>query len=195
MNLALFDFDGTITHKDSLFDFLLYAVGLPKFIMNFMLLSPYMIAFKLKLMTNQKAKERVIGLFFKGYTAVKFNQIAKQYALNKIDRLVRPEAKAKLQWHLQQNDKVVIVSASIEAWLKPWCDVNGIELLATQLEIVEERISGRFLTKNCFGDEKVNRIKQHYDIKQYPLIYAYGDSSGDTAMLKLADKPFFRCFE
>jgi len=80
------------------------------------------------------------------------------------------------------------VSASMQSWIQPWCDKNNIELLSTQLEFKDGKVTGRFLTKNCHGKEKENRIKELLHVEDYETIYAYGDSSGDTEMLALADK-------
>ena len=55
-------------------------------------------------------------------------------------------------------------------------------------------ITGNFITKNCYGQEKVNRIKESYDLSKYDLIYAYGDSRGDKEMLELANNSFYKPF-
>jgi HAD superfamily phosphoserine phosphatase-like hydrolase len=95
---------------------------------------------------------------------------------------------AILKKHQAEGDRVIIVSASMRCWLQPWCDKNNIELLSTQLEFKNGEFTGRFLTKNCHGKEKENRIKELLNLKDYETIYAYGDSSGDTQMLALAHK-------
>jgi len=62
--LALFDFDGTITKNDSLLKFIRFAVGDIKFIQGLIALSPTLIAFKLKLMPNYEAKEKMLSWFY-----------------------------------------------------------------------------------------------------------------------------------
>ena len=51
------------------------------------------------------------------------------------------------------------------------------------------------MTRNCFGVEKVNRIRQEYDLSQWDFIYAYGDSRGDQEMLDLADERYYKFFK
>ena len=111
-----------------------------------------------------------------------------------IDKIVRPKAIEKINWHKNQGHKVVVVSASIECWLRPWCEKNGLELIATKLEIKDDIVTGKLLSKNCYGVEKVNRIKELYNIEKYDYIYAYGDSSGDKQMLELAHEKFYKPF-
>jgi HAD superfamily hydrolase (TIGR01490 family) len=121
--------------------------------------------------------------------------VAFHYSISQIDYIVRPKAIDRLCWHTEQGHKVVIVSASIECWLAPWCKKNGFELLATKLEVKNGVVTGNLLGSNCFGIEKVNRIKDKYDLSQFNYIYAYGDSKGDIQMLDLANESFYKPFK
>ena len=192
--IALFDFDGTITTDDSLIKFIRFAVGDAKFMGGMILLSPMLSAYKLKLIPNYKAKQMMLSYFFKGMSETKFQEITNTYSLNLIDTILRPKAMEKIQWHQSQGHKVVVVSASIECWLKPWCDKHNLKLIATQLESRDGIITGRFHSKNCYGIEKVNRVKEAYNLDEYDTIYAYGDSEGDREMLELADERFYKPF-
>lgn len=194
MKLALFDFDGTITTRDSLVDFIQFAVGKRAYYMGLLALSPMLITYVIKLTPNDRAKERMIAHYFRGWDKARFEKIANSYALKEIDRIVRPDALSKMQWHQKQGDRVVVISASMKCWLKAWCAMQGAELLSTELEFVDERLSGRFKTKNCYGPEKVNRIKAYLNLKEYAYIYAYGDSSGDRELLALADEAYYKPF-
>ena len=131
MRIALFDFDGTITRTDSLIDFIQLSVGKVSYYKGLFLLSPFLFAYCIKLIPNYIAKEKLISYFFKDWDQLRFEQLAAQYSLNKIDLITRPNAMKKILWHKEQGHKIVIVSASIESWLKPWCDRNNIELIST----------------------------------------------------------------
>ena len=194
MKIAFFDFDGTITTQDSLPDFIKFAIGKPKYYLGWCLLSPILLAYVLKLLPNHSAKEKMISYFFKGWPEKNFQTVADEYAALQIDKIVRPKALEKLRWHQEQGHKVVIVSASMKSWLKKWCDTQNVELISTQLEIKQGKLTGKFATKNCHGKEKVNRIKEQYSLQDYSYIYAYGDSSGDKDMLKLANEAFYKPF-
>lgn len=192
--ISFFDFDGTITTDDSFIMFIRFVKGNVKLIGGIIVLSPMLIAYKLKLIPNFKAKEIMFSYFFKSMNKTKFMQVAKEYSLSQIDTILRPKAMEKIAWHKEQGDKIVIVSASMECWLKPWCDKNHLELIATKLEIKEDVLTGKFLTKNCYGIEKVNRINEIYVLSEYDYIYAYGDSHGDEALLSLANEKFYKPF-
>jgi phosphatidylglycerophosphatase C len=194
LTLALFDFDGTLTIKDSLVDFIVFAVGKTKTVIGGIMLSPTMACYALGFMDNSKAKQKIVKYFFGGWAQPDFTKIAEEYSLKQLPKILRPNGLEKLQWHQQQGHKVVIVSASLQDWLKPWTEEIGIELIATQLEVKKGNLTGCFKDVNCHGEEKVRRIQQEYDLAQFHKIYAYGDTSGDKPMLALANHGFYKLF-
>ena len=108
--------------------------------------------------------------------------------------MLRSEAMKRIAWHKNMGHTIVIVSASIESWLRPWCDKNKIDLIATRIEIKKGKVTGKFSSKNCHGAEKVNRIREKYSLPKYSEVYAYGDSLGDKEMLQIADKKHYQYF-
>jgi phosphatidylglycerophosphatase C len=195
MELALYDFDGTITTKDTLADFIQCAVGKKLYYMGLFIMSPMLAAYTLKIIPNNIAKERFMTHFFKGWDEIHFKQIAEQYSLKQINKITRPKAMDKIRWHQEQGHKVVVVSASPENWIKGWCEKNKVDLIATRLEIQDGKLTGKFATKNCYGMEKVKRIEDAYDLGQYDYIYAYGDSRGDREMLNIANESYYKHFD
>ena len=195
MNIAFFDFDGTITKKDTLIEFIKYSVGSKNYYLGIFANLPMLLRFKLKLLANDEAKQRLLTYFFSNWSEDKFKTTAYNYSKNEIDKIVKKSALEKIDWHKKNGDKVVVVSASLESWLKPWCEKNNLDLICTKMKFDEGKVSGRFLGKNCHGQEKANKIKENFDLKKYDKIYAYGDSSGDKQMLALATHPHFRVFK
>ncbi len=192
MNIAFFDFDGTITFKDSLMDFIIYSAGFRKFISGFILLIPALVMYKLKILPNWRAKERVFEQFFSGWSYSEFDKVASDYSNNRLDKIVRESAIKKIDEHRSKGDTVVVVSASIEEWVKPWCLGHGIHFICTHLEISNGSITGKLSGRNCYGEEKVRRIKDEYDLSKYENIYAYGDSAGDLDMLSIANIAYYK---
>lgn len=186
MNLALFDFDGTLTTKDSLGLFLKYSVSEKRYMLNMLKFVPFFILWKTKLMRNDIAKQKLFKIFFNNLDEAAFREIATKFALNELDSIINKDRVELLREHQMGGDRVIVVSASMKCWLQPWCEKNGVELLCTELKFSNSTVSGEFSTKNCHGQEKVERVKKHLNIEEYNTIYAYGDSSGDDAMLSMA---------
>jgi HAD superfamily hydrolase (TIGR01490 family) len=192
MALALFDFDGTITFKDSFAGFIKYAIGQAKFYLGIACLTPVFVGFLLGLIPSWRAKELMSIFFFHGRDVHEFKELASKYSREELPKIVREIAQERVEWHKRRGDTVVVVSASIDLWLKDWCEAQHADLIATKLEEKDGRISGRFLTKNCNGSEKVRRIKEHIDLKVFDYIYAYGDRPGDKSMLAIANEGYYR---
>jgi HAD superfamily hydrolase (TIGR01490 family) len=194
-NIAFFDFDGTITKSDSFFGAIKYVVGLKILLFKAVILIPILVLYKLKLISNSKAKKIVFSFYFRGYNYRYLKEKLEEFSLNIVPTIVRKKAKDQLDWHIKQGDEVVIVSASFEEWVEPWAMQNGYKTIATKIEFNGDIVTGGFKTKNCHGIEKVNRIKKEYQLSDFETIYAYGDTSGDRAMLDIADIAKYREFE
>jgi HAD superfamily hydrolase (TIGR01490 family) len=192
--IAFFDFDGTITTKDTLLEFIKFCKGNFRFYLGFLLNSPYLVAFKTKIISNQAAKEKVLQYFFRGTSVGDFEKLCQSFTKGKLPSLIRPGALKEISKLKQENYVVVVVSASPQNWIKEWADQAGVELIASRLEVKNDMITGKILGKNCHGEEKVRRIMEKYVITDYTSIHAYGDTSGDRQMLALAHNSFFKPF-
>ena len=192
--IAFFDFDGTITTKDTLLEFIKFTKGTSRFLTGFLLNSPYLVAYKLNLIPNQTAKEKVMEYFFKGTPLAEFQKQCDAFASEIVPKLIRPKAAAELKQLQQSGVTVVIVSASFGNWIQKWTATNGLQLIATKPEVRNGKLTGRIEGKNCHGNEKVRRIGEVFTLQQYDTIHAYGDTSGDKPMLALATHAHYKPF-
>ncbi|HTI09456.1 MAG TPA: HAD-IB family hydrolase [Puia sp.] len=193
--IAFFDFDGTITTKDTLLEFIKFSRGSLLFYLGFLLTSPWVLAYKVKLISNQQAKEKVLQFFFSNWSLSRFQESCDQFGKAVLPGLIRPKALQEIEKLRERGFAVVIVSASPENWIRTWAEQVQATLIATRLAATEEQVlTGRILGANCHGQEKVNRIRQEYDLADFREIYAYGDTSGDRPMLQLGTASFFKPF-
>ncbi|MBS1949082.1 MAG: haloacid dehalogenase-like hydrolase [Bacteroidetes bacterium] len=192
--IAFFDFDGTITAKDSLLELIKYHKGIFLFCFGFLLNAPFLIAYKLKVIRNSTAKQIVLRFFFHGTPLSSFQLKCDEFSLEKLPLLIRPKALVEIKKLKELNTEIVIVSASAKNWLQQWADETGVKLICTNLEVKDEKLTGRISGENCHGKEKVKRIKALYDLSCYDEIYCYGDSAGDRPMLSLATVSFYKPF-
>lgn len=154
--LVLFDFDGTLTKKDTLFVFTKYYHGVVSFYIGLLVLSPSFLLFALKLIRNDQLKERYLKWFFENEDMEQFNTKCERFA-ETINKIIRPAALEQLRTHLQNKITIAVVSASPINWVKPWCDQYKINCLATELEVIDGRLTGKISGKNCYGIEKVTK--------------------------------------
>lgn len=194
--VAAFDFDGTITNKDTLLEFISYTKGKKKLYRGLIKFLPYLILMKLKLYPNWKLKEIIFSYYFKGISLNQFNEWGENFSI-KISSIVRPKAVLAIENHLKNGDNVIIISASIENWIIPWAKKIGlINVLSTKIEVDKTgKLTGKFLTKNCYGLEKVKRLVEIYPNKESFELIAYGDSDGDKELIKFANKGFYNKFK
>jgi HAD superfamily hydrolase (TIGR01490 family) len=172
-----------------------FAKGRSAYYFGLIALSPWMIAMKAGLITNQQGKEKLLAHFFGGTTIDNFNQLCQQFTEKKLPQLIRADAMKAIKDHLGNGDLIVVVTASAENWVKPWCALHGIKTLCSKLHVKDGVVTGFLDGSNCNGAEKVSRIVSEYNPADFEKIYAYGDSRGDDQMLALATNPFFRVFK
>ncbi|MEO6637914.1 MAG: HAD-IB family hydrolase [Ginsengibacter sp.] len=192
--IAFFDFDGTITTRDSMLELIKFHHGKRNFYVGLSVLSPWMMAMKFKIISNQKAKERLLTWFFKDYDIQTFSKICTAFAERRLPQIINRVAMEKISEHKKNGDEVVVVSASASNWIGSWCTQYDIAFLATELEVADGKLTGKLAGLNCNYNEKANRILQQYDLNNYSPVYGYGDTQGDKAMLQLATHAFFRTF-
>ena len=196
LHVHAFDFDGTLTRKDTLIEFIRFAKGEQELWRSLLVHLHLLVAMKLGLYDNGKAKERVFAYCFKGMSEAGFNDVCRRFATAKA-RLLRKDGMAHVDsLRAQQGTKVMIVTASIDRWVAPFfADRPDIEVLGTRVEVRDGVLTGRFSTPNCYGEEKVRRIKELFPDRRAYHLTAYGDSGGDCPMLDYANEGYYKRFE
>ncbi len=188
MNLALFDFDGTISDRDSFLLFLKYASPFP-FYLSCTVLLPRILLFLVKRYPNQKLKEDFLTRVLKGRAEAELKKLSEHFCADKIPAIIRPGASMRIRWHQQQGDEICIVTATPRLMLEPWCLAHDLKIIGTELATDSaDRLTGMLAGDNCRGDEKVRRIRAAFPLADYQTIYSYGDTSGDLPMLHLAQE-------
>ena len=194
-HIHAFAFDGTLTSRDTLIAFIRFGCGRRRLWLGLLRFLPMLVAMKLHCYPNWKSKQRVFTHFFGGMEQHDFTALCQRFAAEHT-HLMRPAAIATLREIQQTGHPIVIISASIDDWVRPFFASLHIEadVIGTQVEVIDGRLTGRFSTPNCYGAEKVRRLLEHYpDRKSYTLT-AYGDSRGDRELLAEADEAHYKPF-
>jgi HAD superfamily hydrolase (TIGR01490 family) len=194
--VAAFDFDGTLTRRDTMFPFLLHTLGSTAFVRHVFALSPTLAGYGLRLIRNDIAKEKVFVRCLAGMNMDELQQKGESFSANLLPGLLRSDAMQRLRWHKQQGHRCVVISASLDLYVRPWAINAGFDdVLATHLQTHEAGlVSGKLAGANCFGVEKVRRLQSLLGDRDGYTLYAYGDSRGDRELLSSADYAYYRQF-
>lgn len=193
--ITVFDFDGTITTKDTFALFLRYYAGTPKWAAKILTLLPIFSAYGLKIVDRNTVKIHVIRRFFKNAMKDKLDARAEQFAAEVIPGLIRPQAQACLETKKLSPESLYICSASIAPYLRAWGRTQNINnILATELDSDGDRYTGEIKGWNIWGEGKVRRILAEFAPNQVKIMEAYGDSRGDRELLHAAKASYYRPF-
>ena len=190
-DLALVDFDHTVTTCDSYARFL-RSIATPRQRARApWTVGPWMAAYKLRLLSAAALRRRVTRIVFSGRDIAEVKAAGQRYADQQLPALLRPEMMARIAWHRARGDTVVLVSGSLDAYLRPWCDAHGLALICNRLAVVDGRCTGHYLHGDR-GEHKADDIRAAYDLSTFARVHAYGDSREDRPMLALAQERWWR---
>ena len=184
--LALFDFDGTLTTRDSFILFMLHLGGVRG---TLRWLRSSFGKDALRSSWRRDVEPLKLGWMkdvLAGRSRAEYEASGRRFCAERLPALLRRDAIARLDWHRAQGHEVWIVSASLDAWLRPWCDARGIGLMCTELESEEGILTGRLSGPHCDGENKARLVRERLDLTRFDRVFAYGNGSGDRAMLALA---------
>ena len=192
--VVAFDFDGTLTVRDSFTAFLRHRAGAAGWMLGLARIAPALAAYVAD-RDRGRIKAATAREFLGGLPRETLEQEAAAFADAVWDRFMRPDALDVWNAWGERGAHRVIVTASPETTVAPFARRLGAEaLLGTQMVFdAHDRVTGAFAGPNCRGEEKVRRLRAAYgdDLR---LAAAYGDTSGDTEMLAIADEAGFRVF-
>lgn len=188
--VAAFDFDGTLTRHDSLAPFLARVVGWGRLAAAALRDAPALARVAAGRGDRDLTKERLLVRLLAGEERQRLHRLGTEYGALLAHGRIRPEMRARVEWHRSQGHELVIVSASLDVYLEEVARRLGFDaVLCTSLEYADDgRCTGRLLGGNCRAQVKADRLHA-YLAGEAAELWAYGDSAGDDAMLAMADHP------
>lgn len=186
MPAVFFDFDGTLTTRDSVFPlglFLLKRQG--RRFEGIVRLTLLLALLKLRVLSNNSFREKLAMLLLKGENEQRVKNLAKEFLGSFLGKNLNPLTFEVLVNHRDKGDGVYIVSSNFDFLLVPLQQMWKLAgVVATRTEVRNGVFTGRLASLSCHGEEKVDRLVALLGEARIRSAIAYGDSSGDLQMLK-----------
>ena len=195
IGIAFFDLDGTITKKDTFIDFIIYVNGRFNYFKGLIILSPWIFLYFIKIFPNYRLKEKFFKYYLSKYPCNKLNTLGKEYAINIIPTITYKEAINRIEWHRNNDHRIIILTASSPIWLSEWCSSNKIEIIGTEFESINGKYTGKIKGKNCHGREKLKIVSEILASCDATDSFGYGDSKSDLYFMKALKKFEYRGFK
>jgi phosphatidylglycerophosphatase C len=192
--LVAFDFDGTLTSRDSFTAFLAWRAGPARYAAGLASLALAGAAYLVN-RDRGRLKAAAVRRFLAGTPRRQLETQAQAFAAEQGRGLLRPDAlRAWRRWQ-SEGARLVIVTATPEIIVAPIARGLGADLLiGTRLAFdADDRVTGDLDGANCRGPEKARRLREAYGA-DVALEAAYGDSDGDAEMLALAEEQGMKVF-
>jgi phosphatidylglycerophosphatase C len=192
--IVAFDFDGTLTVRDSYTAFLKWRTPRVKWWLGGLQLIPAAVSYLFD-RDRGRIKAAATKVYLAGVPRERLEDDARRFAGLYSRSLLRPDAVIAWKRWRKGQVRLVIVTASPDIVVAPFARGLGAdEILGTPLAFDERnRVTGAFASPNCRAAEKVVRIHAAFgpDVR---VLAAYGDTEGDTEMLAIAEEPYYRVF-
>ena len=169
--IVVYDFDKTLTYKDTLLGFFL------EFSKNPLKLFIYFLAMvfaKLKLISNDTLKEVGVRLYLYKKTKDEVKKLSKSYAKKIKTNFIYKD--------IDYSQTIYIVSASFEEYLKPLFP-KEVFVVASKLRYKDGRVDGVLF--NCYGENKIKALKNYKVLK---IDSFFTDSYSDLPLVKISKK-------
>lgn len=192
MDLALFDFDSTITTRDTFAEFIRYAAPRWRVPWGVPLLAPLALGYRRGWVTGHLIRASAVRVGLGGMPLEVAQDRGARFSDEVLATIERPEVMARIAWHRARSDEILVVSGALDLYLAPWCRRHGLRWLSSELEVANGRLTGRYRGEQCVADAKRKRVLAAVDLAAYGAIHAYGDSPDDHAMLRMAQHAHYR---
>ncbi len=193
--IAAFDFDGTLTRRDTLLPFLVRSCGARRVATAVVGVGPHAARasfgrLEQDLHHRDASKAALLDALLGGRKAEWLAAEGASFAPT-LPRRIRPEMVDRVAWHRAQNHELVIVSASLAAYLTPFAETEGFDhVIAVAMQPdVDGVLTGTMVGGNVRGPTKATRLRAWLGDEEDVELWAYGNSSGDTELLAMADHP------
>jgi len=195
-NIAIFDLDYTLTKRGTWGRFVIKTVKLKPWLWLPLAVSAGVTQWRYKQghLPRIRVKQAMMRWSMVGKSRSYMEALAEDFADTEIENGLRPGAVQKLEEHRVNGDIIIIASAAVDLIVRPIAERLNVEYwVATDMKWQNAILASDFASKNCYGPEKLERVKQLFSqnpqLKQnHTHITMYSDSYSDIDILRFCDK-------
>ena len=155
----------------------------------------YSVLYKLDFKETHRIIEDM-AMWMAGLSETTVSGLSKEVFETQLISSIRPRIIKEIEHHKQNNAEIVILSATLPPMGKLISEhLQVTKCICSELEIRNDKYTGRAIGQFCFGDEKRVRLEQYCLEKEYNLdeTYCYADAFSDASVLNVVGYP--RCIQ
>lgn len=192
--IAIFDFDNVIIRGQSQLSLVKFLVKENK-ISFYLFLEIYFwfLLYRIGMCVSPTRIRISAYKIFKGWSIDQFDNFFRKFNNEVMQKLLIIESNKLINNHLEDFDKVIIVSATLRKIIENILpNSNKYSCIATELEIVDNKYTGLISGTVPFGHDKCVVVKDFIEKNGYDfnLAAAYTDDISDLELLNLVAFPF-----
>jgi HAD superfamily phosphoserine phosphatase-like hydrolase len=191
VKLFAFDFDKTITVCDTILPISRYLSNSLNQKYKFRIIQFYFVLFRFHLISGKSFKEKIISTLLYGKRQDIIENIITEFYKNYYSTLFNHEIVELIRAEKEKGNKVINITSNLDLFVNPIKNILRIDdIFATNVEVSANVIGDKIKGKNCTGNVKAEVLMRYKSTNDFEKTIAYGDSSGDFAMLYKADEGF-----
>ena len=188
MPIAIFDLDGTITHRDTLFPLVLRQLAAPRPWRLLRLVKVLPAAIRFAFDHDRAAlKQSLLRATLRGTPRTDLHAAAQAFVTDTIANRCFADALAAIRRHRDAGHYMVLMSASVDFYVPEFGRQLGFdEVISTGVAWEGELLDGTLTTPNRRGEEKAIRLRALVAERRDGETFAYGNSASDLPHLRIA---------
>jgi phosphatidylglycerophosphatase C len=188
MSIAIFDLDGTITHRDTLFPLVLRQLARPRpwQLLRLVKVLPATVRFALD-RDRASLKQSLLRATLRGTPREELRAACETFVTDTIAHRCFADALAAIRRHREAGHHMVLMSASVDFYVPEFGRQLGFDrVISTGVAWNGDLLDGTLTTPNRRGEEKAIRLRELVAERNDGETFAYGNSASDLPHLRLA---------
>ena len=186
MSIAIFDLDGTITHRDTLFPLVLrHLAPRPWTLLRLLGVIPGVIRYAFD-RDRGLLKQALLRATMRGTSRADIDALARDFVRDKIARGCFRDALAAIRRHRDRGHLLVLMSASVDFYVPEFGRQLGFDrVISTEVRWIGDRLDGTLTSANRLGEEKARCVRELLAERHHSESFAYGNSVSDLPHLQI----------